>query len=76
MNAELSLMLDNIKRAENHAFKAMLQAITSYKRLEYENIYEKLKKFRGEIEDDICPSERMVDVRVLVLRDEGQEVRL
>jgi hypothetical protein len=65
---------ESLLKAENEAFEAIGKSYRKYK-----PIYEKIKACRIEVEDMVYPSENMVDVEVLVLRNEGndkQEVRL
>ncbi|MDD5353231.1 MAG: hypothetical protein PHS93_08745 [Candidatus Omnitrophica bacterium] len=74
MNKELSLCLDSFHEAEEHAFKALH---TDFRKAN--PIYEKIRALRKDIEDELFPSENMVDVETLTLRNEGsdkQEVRL
>jgi hypothetical protein len=66
-------VLQSLLDAEDKAFNAMGKSFRKY-----EPIYEMIKSCRKSVEDIVYPSENMVDIEALVLRNEGndkQEVR-
>ena len=71
MIKEMDLYLESLKEAENKAFNAMGEVKTGYKFKQMSEIHDRIKQCLIEVEEMLYPSENMVDIEVLVLRDEG-----
>lgn len=76
MSKVFDVLMEKVLEAEQEAFEAMSEVKTKYGFSQAGDIYDKIKAFRMGLEDELYPSERMVDVEALVLRNEGQEVRV